>query len=42
MTGQLVVEHALRIATFNVNDVNRRLTHVLDWLAATRPDAACL
>ena len=32
----------MRIATFNVNDVNRRLSNLLAWLAATRPDVACL
>lgn len=32
----------MRIATFNVNDVRRRLPNLLAWLAATRPDAVCL
>ena len=32
----------LRIATFNVNNVNKRLDVLLAWLAATRPDVACL
>ncbi len=32
----------VKIATFNVNDVNRRLPNLLAWLAATRPDVACL
>jgi exodeoxyribonuclease-3 len=30
------------IATFNVNGVNGRLPVLLKWLAATRPDIACL
>ncbi len=32
----------MKIATFNVNNVNRRLPNLLDWLAAERPDVACL
>ena len=32
----------MRIATFNVNGVNGRLALLLDWLAETRPDVACL
>jgi exodeoxyribonuclease-3 len=32
----------VRIATFNVNGVNGRLALLLDWLAETRPDVACL
>lgn len=32
----------MRIATFNINNVNRRLPNLLEWLEATRPDAVCL
>jgi exodeoxyribonuclease-3 len=32
----------MRIATFNVNGVNGRLAHLLDWLSETRPDVVCL
>ena len=32
----------MRLATFNINGVNRRIGNLLDWLAATKPDAACL
>ena len=32
----------MKVATFNVNDVNRRLPNLLAWLDATRPDVACL
>jgi exodeoxyribonuclease-3 len=32
----------LKIATFNINNVNRRLPHLLDWLNATQPDVVCL
>jgi exodeoxyribonuclease-3 len=32
----------MRIATWNVNSLKVRLPHVLDWLAAQRPDILCL
>ena len=32
----------MKIATWNVNSLNVRLPHVLDWLAANQPDALCL
>jgi exodeoxyribonuclease-3 len=32
----------MRIATFNVNDVRKRLANLLDWLEETRPDVVCL
>lgn len=32
----------MRIATFNINDVNRRLPNLLAWLKASRPDVVCL
>ena len=32
----------MRIATFNINGVNTRLTNLLRWLEETRPDVACL
>jgi exodeoxyribonuclease III len=32
----------VKIATFNVNNVNRRLDVLLAWLAAARPDVVCL
>ncbi|MCP5141032.1 MAG: exodeoxyribonuclease III [Chromatiales bacterium] len=32
----------MRIATWNVNSLNVRLPHVLDWLAEARPDLLCL
>jgi exodeoxyribonuclease-3 len=32
----------VRIATFNINNVNRRLPNLLRWLAQARPDAVCL
>lgn len=32
----------LKIATFNVNGVRSRLTHLLEWLGREQPDVACL
>jgi exodeoxyribonuclease-3 len=32
----------LRIATFNINDINKRLDNLLDWLAEAEPDVVCL
>src|SRR5579885_1920445 len=32
----------MKIATFNVNSIRRRLPVVLDWLARHKPDALCL
>jgi hypothetical protein len=33
---------AMKIATFNVNNINKRLTKLVDWLGTARPDVACL
>jgi len=32
----------MKLATWNVNSLKIRLPHLLDWLAAHRPDAMCL
>ncbi len=32
----------MRIATFNINDIRRRLPVLLAWLEVTRPDIVCL
>jgi exodeoxyribonuclease III len=32
----------MKIATFNINNVNRRLPNLLAWLRAAKPDIACL
>ena len=32
----------MKIATFNINDINRRIENLLAWLAQARPDVACL
>ena len=33
---------SLTIATFNINNVNKRLSNLLGWLAETAPDIVCL
>src|ERR1700752_850675 len=32
----------MKIATFNINNINRRLDMLLAWLAAAEPDIVCL
>jgi exodeoxyribonuclease III len=32
----------MKIVTFNVNNVNRRLPNLLAWLKAAKPDIICL
>jgi exodeoxyribonuclease III len=32
----------VKIATFNINNVNKRLRNLLDWLRAATPDVVCL
>ena len=32
----------MKIATFNINGVNKRLDILLTWLAAAEPDVVCL
>lgn len=32
----------MKIATFNINNVNRRLPNLIAWLASAQPDAVCL
>ena len=32
----------MKIATYNINDVNKRIANLLDWLKSVRPDVACL
>jgi exodeoxyribonuclease III len=33
---------AMKIATFNINNVNKRLPNLLAWLRVARPDVVCL
>jgi exodeoxyribonuclease-3 len=32
----------MKIATFNINDINKRLANLLAWLADAKPDVVCL
>ena len=32
----------MKIASFNINNVNRRLANLVDWLRASEPDVVCL
>jgi len=32
----------MKLATFNINNINRRLPNLLAWLKSARPDIACL
>jgi len=32
----------VKIATFNINNINRRLANLLEWLASAQPDVVCL
>jgi exodeoxyribonuclease-3 len=32
----------MKLATFNINDINRRLTNLLNWLRQAEPDIVCL
>jgi len=32
----------MKIATFNINNVNKRLSNLLDWLSTAKPDVVCL
>ena len=35
-------QQILKIATFNVNNVNRRLANLLAWVSTSKPDVVCL
>src|SRR5262245_5832859 len=44
-SGSSVVRHAgsgMKIATFNINNVNKRLANLLAWLREAEPDVVCL
>ena len=32
----------MKLATYNINGVNGRLAHLLEWLAEAKPDVVCL
>src|SRR5256885_1033856 len=40
--GGQTKRRSIKIASFNVNDVNKRLPNLLAWLKRSRPDVACL
>jgi exodeoxyribonuclease-3 len=42
MRRSVAPEHHVKIATFNINNINKRLPNLLDWLTSARPDIACL
>ena len=33
---------SLKIATFNINNINKRLHNLMAWLARAQPDVVCL
>ena len=37
-----LTSRGMKIATFNINNVNRRLPNLLRWLRAAKPDVVCL
>ena len=34
--------YRMKIATFNINIINKRLANLLGWLRTTKPDVVCL
>jgi exodeoxyribonuclease-3 len=36
------MDEPVKIATFNINNINKRLTNLLAWLAKAQPDVVCL
>ena len=32
----------MKIATFNINNINKRLSNLLDWIRFAEPDVVCL
>ena len=32
----------MKIATFNINNINKRLANLLDWLRSAKPDVVAL
>src|ERR1700709_44234 len=38
----LLPDHAMRIATWNVNSIRQRIDHLLAWLQDCAPDIVCL
>jgi exodeoxyribonuclease III len=42
VTRQRATQPVMKIATFNINNVNRRLPNLLAWLGSAKPDVVCL
>lgn len=40
--ARLPLAWVMKIATFNINNVNRRLANLTDWLKSAKPDVVCL
>jgi exodeoxyribonuclease III len=40
--GQCLHGQEMKIATFNINNINKRLANLLDWLRLARPDVVAL
>ena len=36
------IDASMKIASFNINNVNRRLANLIDWLRDSEPDVVCL
>jgi exodeoxyribonuclease-3 len=41
-TRRRISHRLVKIATFNINNIDRRLPHLLGWLQRSAPDVACL
>jgi exodeoxyribonuclease-3 len=37
-----IIDASMKIATFNINNVNKRLGNLLAWLRIAKPDVVCL
>lgn len=40
--GRATFHPLVKLATFNINGINRRLPNLLEWLAEAKPDIVCL
>src|SRR5258708_39346100 len=41
-TNTVAERDVMKIATFNINNITKRLDNLLDWLAKAEPDVVCL
>jgi exodeoxyribonuclease III len=37
-----IIDASMKIATFHINNVNKRLGNLLAWLRIAKPDVVCL